>query len=127
MKSYPHRLQRASRGNDTQPPDNSAWRLTNSLRFFSASIAKVYVVHADIYTVYLPYTQKHTHGEKRMNEDYFIEAGFDIITGENEMDPDDFAEMLSRKRPAGLFDVPVVSPVPNSDFSDWDDSKDMPF
>lgn len=62
-----------------------------------------------------------------MNEDYFIEAGYDVITGENEMDPDDFAEMLSRKRPAGFLDVPVFSPVPNSDFSDWGDSEAMPF
>ena len=64
-------------------------------------------------------------GEKRMNEDYFIEAGYDIITGENEMSPEDFAEMQARKTPR--FDVPVISPVPSSDFSGWDDAQDMPF
>lgn len=62
-----------------------------------------------------------------MNDDYFIEAGYDIITGENEMNPEDFAEMLSRKRPVDFLDVPVVCPVPSSDFSDWDDAQDMPF
>ncbi len=60
-----------------------------------------------------------------MNEDYFIEAGYDIITGENEMSPEDFADMQARRAP--IFHVPVVSPVPSSDFSGWDDAQDMPF
>ena len=34
-----------------------------------------------------------------MNEDYFIEAGYDIITGENEMSPEDFADMQARRAP----------------------------
>lgn len=60
-----------------------------------------------------------------MNEDYFIEAGFDIITGENEMSPEDFAEMQARKAPSCCFNY--SGSTPSSDFSGWDDSQDMPF